>query len=71
MYQILFDLNTNLCDHFPALDPFRVREQRFHDVLLIFRRLNEQVKDKKRIPQAATTRRNGVIRRRATKDDWY
>jgi hypothetical protein len=68
MYEILFDLNVNLCTRFPALDPFRVRAQRFHDVLLIFRRLNGY---KTADERAGITRKNGVIRRPAKKDDWF
>ena len=70
MYEILFDMNTNLCDRFPALDPFRVREQRFHDVLLIFRRLTAQSKNNKN-NGGGVMQKNGVIRRPAQNDDWY
>lgn len=65
-------MNTNLCDRFPALDPFSVRAQRFHDVLLIFRRINEQGKrkDKGKTSDGVTVK-NGVIRRPAKNDDWY
>ena len=70
MYEILFDMNTNLCDRFPALDPFRVREQRFHDVLLIFRRLTVQSKNNKN-NGGGVMQKNGVIRRPAQNDDWY
>jgi hypothetical protein len=57
-----------LCDRFPALDPFTVRAQRFHDVLLVFRRLYEQAEHNKK---HGTTVKNGVIRRPAKNDDWY
>lgn len=67
-------MNVNLCERFPALDPFKVRAQRFHDVLLIFRRLtnrheNENGK-KTKLPKGATVK-NGIVRRPATNDDWY
>ena len=48
MYEVFFDLNINLCDRFTGLDPFTVRKQRFHDVMLIFRRLAERNKTKKK-----------------------
>ena len=70
MYEILFDLNVNLCECFPALDPFRVRAQRFHDVMLIFRRLVGQTKNEKKKGGGVTVK-NGVIRRPAKNDDWY
>ena len=59
MYEVFFDLNINLCDRFTGLDPFTVRKQRFHDVMLIFRRLAERNKT------------NGVTYRPAKNDDWY
>lgn len=63
-------MNVNLCERFPALDPFRVRAQRFHDVLLIFRRLKNKSEIKERLPEGATVK-NGTIRRPAQNDDWY
>lgn len=70
MYEVLFELNVNMCNRFTGLDPFRVRAQRFHDVLLIFRRLNGQQKNKKR-KDGGVVMKNGVIRRPAKNDDWY
>ena len=61
-------MNVNLCDRFPALDPFRVRAQRFHDVLLIFRRLNDKANGK--IPKGAYIKK-GVLHKPATNDDWF
>ena len=69
MYEILFDLNINMCEAFPALDPFKVRAQRFHDVLLIFRRLNEKA-DKKSKTEGVKLK-DGTIRRPAKDDSWY
>ncbi len=67
-------MNVNLCDRFPALDPFRVRSQRFHDVLLIFRRLTNQTQikngEKAKLPAGAYIK-NGVLYRPAMNDDWY
>ena len=68
MYEVFFDLNINLCDRFTGLDPFTVRKQRFHDVMLIFRRLAERNK-KKRKTEGYT--KSGVTYRPAKNDDWY
>lgn len=35
-------MNTALCKKFPSLDPFRVRRERFHDVITTFARLRDQ-----------------------------
>lgn len=71
MYEILFDMNVNMCERFPALDPFRVREQRFHDVLLIFRRLNNKHKKGDKDNPPGSYVKNGVLYRPAQKDDWW
>lgn len=71
-YVLLFDININLCDRFLSLDPFKVRSERFHDVLLIFRRLTDKIKREK--PESAVNlkkTKNGKILRPAMNDDWY
>jgi hypothetical protein len=65
-------MNVNLCDRFLSLDPFKVRSERFHDVLLIYRRLTEKIKREK--PKSAVNlkkTKKGVIMRPAMNDDWY
>ncbi|MBR0484834.1 MAG: hypothetical protein IJJ69_08685 [Oscillospiraceae bacterium] len=55
-----------------SLDPFKVRSERFHDVLLIFRRLTDKIKREK--PESAVNlkkTKNGKILRPAMNDDWY
>nr|DAY63653.1 MAG TPA: hypothetical protein [Caudoviricetes sp.] len=56
-----------MCDRFPALDPFRVRTQSFHDVLAVYKRLYDQ---NKRKGKQECVQKNGVIRRPAQNDDW-
>lgn len=68
-------MNVNLCERFPALDPFRVRSQKFHDVLLIFRRLNRKSNAQgggstENAPVGSYVK-NGVLHRPAQNDDWY
>ena len=67
-------MNVNLCERFPALSPFSVRRERFHDVLLIFVRTIKKNKQsgEKTDGQVLTTKSGEkIIRRKATKDDWY
>lgn len=42
LYQLLFDLQMNLCERFPNLTPFKIRRERAYDVFLLVRRLNEK-----------------------------
>jgi hypothetical protein len=76
-------MNTALCRKFPALDPFAVRRERYHDVLRIFARLRDQaerdsaptpekpIKDK--LPQGwikqVDSKGNVTIMRPATNDE--
>lgn len=68
-------MSVSLCDRFPALDPFRVRAQRFHDVILLFSRLIDKTerKGKNAVPKGGFIhkRANGqtVIYKPATSDD--
>ena len=74
LYALLFDININLCNRFPSLDPFKVRSQRFHDVMLIFRRLTEQVQQEEKAKpkkSGAKKTQKGIIMRPAQNDDWY
>ena len=66
LYYVLFELNCNLCDRFQGLTPFEVRKARFHEVILISRRLIERnEKDKKK------KNKSGIIKRKAMNDNWY
>ena len=74
LYALLFDININLCDRFPSLDPFKVRSQRFHDVMLIFKRLTEQVQQEQKVElkkSGVKKTQKGVVMRPAQNDDWY
>lgn len=62
-------MNINLCERFFGLDPFKVRSQRFHDVLLIFKRLN--IKADKKAKTEGVKLADGTIRRPAKDDSWY
>jgi len=67
-------MNINLCDRFPSLNPFAVRRERFHDVILIFiRQIEKNHRSGKTNREQEFTTKGGqkVIRREANNDDWY
>lgn len=66
-------MNAALCDRFPALSPFSVRRERWHEVLLIYGRLLTL-----RVPEPAQAasasgafERNGTVWKPSTSDDWW
>jgi len=50
-----------------------VRREKFHEVMLIFKRLHgKNVREGKQTTEAGkVTRKNGVLRRPARDDSWY
>jgi hypothetical protein len=77
MYEILFDLNTNLCDRFTALTPFSVRREAFHEVLSIYIRMVYQNERKKPENKALSKAPKGsfvigdTLYKPAQNDDWW
>ena len=71
-------MTTNLCSRFPALSPFSVRRESFHDVLTVYirlllqtARLPEQNGEKKdEIPEGAFVIGN-TLYKPAQNDDWW
>lgn len=63
-------MSVQLCDRFPALSPFSVREKRWHDVLLIYGRLLRYVQAEK--PEAAgQIEHKGTLWTPTASDDWW
>lgn len=67
-----------LCEMFPALSPFDVNKQRFHDVLILFedlkqKRSSEGLKSANggAKPPEGSFMLNGTLYRPAQNDDWY
>lgn len=60
---MFFDLEMTLCEVFPSLSPFDIREKSVYEVLLLVRRLNEysKLKDKNKKKQT----------RRPASDNWF
>lgn len=54
-------MEVSLCERFPALSPFDVREKRLCDVFLLIRRLNNHDRKKKKHTKI----------RRPAGDDWF
>jgi hypothetical protein len=57
-------MELNICERFPALSPFDVREKKASEVFLLIRRLNDYHAKEK------NTQGKQKIRRRAG-DDWF
>ncbi len=69
---MLFSLVLVLCQRFPALSPFAVYRERFHDVLILFEDLkqNNTGKGEDELP-AGSFELNGTVYVPAQNDDWY
>lgn len=66
---MLFSLVLVLCQRFPALSPFAVYRERFHDVLILFEDLKQNLKSAK--GTAKTMKIGGQVYVEAQNDDWY
>ena len=67
-------MNVNLCNAFPAYRLSQSAGSGFHDVILIFTRQiakNKRSGENKKKKEFTTKSGEKVIRRKATKDDWY
>ena len=65
---MFFDINKNLCDTFPALDPLRLLDYPAEDVFnLIAGTMDYNQRQNK---TGATSKNNGVIRKPAG-DNWF
>ena len=75
MYETFFDLEDNLCQRYTALTPFIVRREKFGEVALLVKRINNKnLRDKgiKANDQVWTDHKGNVhIRREAKNDNWY
>lgn len=62
---MLFEMNIAICERFPALDPFVVRQTKAHEVFLLVGRLNEYTgrKEKKQ--------HKGQCIRKPAGDNWF
>lgn len=56
-------MQMTLCDNFPSLSPFDIREKRAKEVFLLIKRLDDYNKKKVKI-------QSNKIRRKAG-DDWF
>lgn len=71
-----FMLEVGLCSRYPALTPFSVRRERFHDVVMLYirtirhERMAEETKQKAEMPDGSFEL-NGILYKPAENDDWY
>jgi hypothetical protein len=72
MEELLFSLVVLLCERFPALTPFSVSRESFHDVIALFEDLkqNNTGKGEDELP-AGSFELNGTVYVPAQNDDWY
>lgn len=69
---MLFSLVLVLCQRFPALSPFAVYRERFHDVLILFEDLKQNLKSETgNLKSANTMKIGGQVYVEAQNDDWY
>lgn len=65
--QMFFDINKNLCDMFPALDPIRLLDYPAEDV---FNLISGTIDYNERTTGKKGSKKSGVIRKQAG-DNWF
>ena len=75
LYETFFDLEDNLCQKCPSLDPFKVRREKVGEVILLVNRINQKnlrEKGVKRNDKVWKDQKGNLhIRREAKNDNWY
>lgn len=69
LFEVLFDINYQLCKEFPAMTPYDIEKRTFHDVIRLYSDVRAlQLREAKRGDNDSND--NRVIRRPAG-DDWF
>nr|DAU64718.1 MAG TPA: hypothetical protein [Bacteriophage sp.] len=69
LFEVLFDINYQLCKEFPAMTPYDIEKHTFHDVIRLYSDVRAlQLREAKRGDNDSND--NRVIRRPAG-DDWF
>ena len=69
---MLFSLVLVLCQRFPALSPFSIYREAFHDVVSLFEDLKQNLKSETgNLKSANTMIIDGQVYTEAQNDDWY
>lgn len=71
---MLFGIVLAMCQRFPALSPFTVYREKFHDVVSLFEDLKQTLKSETgnlKSANAKTMVINGQVYTEAQNDDWY
>ena len=63
---MFFEMEISICERFPSLSPFDVRQERASEVFLLVRRMNNY-----NAYQSKNTKGNKKIVRRRAGDDWF
>lgn len=67
LYELLFDINYQLCKTYPALSPFEVDARSYHEIIILYAETKRAaIREKKEVDRA----KSGVIRKPAG-DDWF
>ena len=69
---MFFEISERLCKRYPSLDPFRIRRERFGEVMRLISRISASVPEaEKQTTVWYDEKGDKHIRRPALKDDWY
>lgn len=69
---MFFEISERLCKRYPSLDPFRIRRERFGEVMRLISRISASVPEaEKQTTVWYDEKGDKHIRRPAQKDDWY
>lgn len=63
VYELLFEMQVNLCERFPSMNPLMLRRERAREVFTMIARYNKYAKKR--------TKNNKKIIRRPASDNWF
>lgn len=66
LFDIFFDIEVTICERFPALSPFDIREREAREVFLLIERLSRYNRRKKK-----ETKDGKQVIRRPAGDNWF
>lgn len=64
LFEVLFNINYQLCKEFPALTPYDIEKKTFHDVIRLY-------SDVRALQIRETKEEKAKVIRRPAKDDWF
>ena len=67
VYDLLFEIEINLCERFPSFTPISLRQEKAREVFILIKRYNNYSKKQKK----NTTKEGKTIIRRPASDTWF